>query len=258
MRLYSLQASGLSTYDCSAQIEVHNRMEVVLTGFAALIRFFDAFGTEIARKPFEMTRIRPNARRREGLGFKFATASQYAPRDMTELVEQCDVIASGEIALRACEAENAAIFAECQTRLVAHEQSEIPIVIRRDAVAEEVDYGVVAMPEGFRAEIGEAADIADLGLRVTTITAELAWAEGLSPAVQGLLVLAVNADGPALRAGVQVGDVLSEVDQDVVLAPSQILGAVSTARTQDRRSVLLLLDRGGDLVFAVVALAPAP
>ena len=257
LRIYAIQASGLSTYDCSIQIEVHNQLDLVLIGFAATIDFFDTNGSLIAHKPFEMTRIRPTARRREGLGFKLALPTvREGPRDMTELIDQCDVLASAEIKLRACETDRGSIFANCQAGLAAHADSELPLVIRRDAVAEAVDYGVVALPRGHRVDAAEHAVIERLGLTVSTISDELAWDNGLSPAAQGLFVAAVVPGGPAESAGLRPSDVIVEIDQDATLTPKDALAALDILTIERRRSLLLLLDRNGDEVFAVVRVLP--
>ena len=253
IRVYAIQASGLSTYDCSIQIEVHNQLDVVLYGFAATIDFLDANGSTIAQKPFEMTRIRPTVRRREGLGFKFAiSTSRDEPRDMTELVDQCDVLASAEVSLRACETDKGSIFERCLARLVAHSGSELPLVIRQDAVAEAVDYGVVALPEGHRVDAAERAVIERLGLTVSTISEELAWENGLSPGAEGLFVVAVAPGGPAASADLRIGDVIVEIDQDASLTPEDARAALNVLTIERRWSLLLLLDRDGDEVFAVI------
>jgi len=235
VRIYSIQASGLSTYDCSIQVEVHNRMDLMVRGFAANLVFFDLNGVVIARKPFEMTRIRPNARRREGLGFKLdLPADRDAPRNMTELIDQCDVLASAEIGLRACESDRGSIFSRCQSGMVAHTASELPLAIRRDAVAEAVDYGVVALPQGHRAESAEQTVIDPLGLTVSTITEDLAWQVGLSPVTQGLLVVALAPGGPAEIAGLRTEDVIVEIDQDPMLEGAKAMEALGFATLQSR------------------------
>lgn len=255
VRVYQIQASGLSTYDCSVQVEVHNQLEVMLEGFAAVLDFFDGDGATIARKPFEMTRIRPTARRREGLGFKFALPTgRDGPRDMTELTDQCDILASVEVSLRACETRHGSIFDRCQASLDAHANSELPLLVRRDAVAEVVDYGIVALPQGHRADTADQTVIDSLGLTVSTISNDMAWQNGLSPAVQGLFIVAIASGSAAETAGLEIGDVIAEIDQDVTLTSADAMAALETALDQDRRSLLLLLDRNGTSVFAVIRL----
>jgi len=257
VRIYAIQASGLSTYDCSIQVEVHNQLDIVLEGFAATLDFFDADGAVIARKPFEMTRIRPTARRREGLGFKLALPpTREAPRDMTELVDQCDVLASAEISLRACETSQGSIFSRCQAGLVARAGSALPLAVRRDAVAEVVDYGVVALPRGHRVDAPEQTVIDRLGLTVSAISDDLAWQHGLSPVAQGLLVIALAPEGPAEMAGLRIGDVIVEIDQDTTLASADARAALDALTIEGRRSLLLLLDRNGDAIFAVARVTP--
>ena len=171
---------------------------------------------------------------------------------MTELTDQCDVLASAEISLRACEADQSSIFARCQAVLAADPSSELPLVIRRNAVAETVDYGVVVLPQGHRAEVAQETFLERLGLTVSTISDDLAWKNGLSPTVEGLLVVTTAPGGPAEQAGVRTGDVIVEIDQDSALTSEDAVAALDALTIQGRRSMLLLLDRNGDAVFAVV------
>ena len=98
--------------------------------------------------------------------------------------------------------------------------------------------------------------IEGLGLTVSTISEDLAWQNGLSPAAQGLLVVALAPAGPASLAGLRIGDVIVEIDQDMTLASDQAMAALEVVMIESRRSLLFLLDRDSAPVFAVVRLTP--
>ena len=70
--------------------------------------------------------------------------------------------------------------------------------------------------------------------------------------VQGVLVTGVTADSGAAEKGLRPGDVIVEVNQEEVSTPGQIAAKVSEAMDNDRRSVLLLVNRNGDLRFVAV------
>ena len=86
--------------------------------------------------------------------------------------------------------------------------------------------------------------------------AVLAAERGLSPAVEGLLVMAVAPDGPAARAGLRVDDVVVEIDQDVVLGHDDAARQVGAAVADARGAMLFLVDRDGETMFAVLRLSP--
>lgn len=71
-----------------------------------------------------------------------------------------------------------------------------------------------------------------------------------------LRVATVEADGPAAKAGVQVGDVLRSVDGRVVRTPEQLRRAVESKKPGDR--VTLTYERGDRELQAQVQLSDAP
>ena len=78
----------------------------------------------------------------------------------------------------------------------------------------------------------------------------------IKPDVTGVLVSAVAAGGPAKAKGVRVGDVIVEVGQEPVTSPGEVARQVAQAVTQKRKSVLMLIQSGGDLRFVPLTLTP--
>ena len=98
----------------------------------------------------------------------------------------------------------------------------------------------------------EEAEIESLGVAVTAITDEMRKQFNVPEEVQGVLVTGVTADSGAAEKGLRPGDVIVEVNQEEVSSPGQIAAKVNEAADNDRRSVLLLVNRNGDLRFVAV------
>ncbi len=92
-------------------------------------------------------------------------------------------------------------------------------------------------------------EIAAGGFTLATLDEALRSRFGLSEDVTGVAILALADDGPASRKGLRVGDVILEVGQEPVTAPSEVGEAIEDARADGRASVLLLVQSGADLRF---------
>jgi serine protease Do len=63
--------------------------------------------------------------------------------------------------------------------------------------------------------------------------------------------------GAASRENLRAGDVIVEVGQEEVHSPPEVTAKVNQARQDEKKSVLLLIDRQGDLRFVALRLADA-
>jgi serine protease Do len=95
-------------------------------------------------------------------------------------------------------------------------------------------------------------DIEGLGLTVTGLTEKLRGEFNLPQDLRGVLITGVEANSTAAEKGLRPGDVVVEVGQEEVSTPGQITAKVDEARKNGRKSVLLLVNRGGDLRFFAV------
>ncbi len=93
-----------------------------------------------------------------------------------------------------------------------------------------------------------------LGLSLANLTPELRDRYGLADDVAGVVVTEIDTGGPAADKGVRAGDVVVEVAQDGVKTTDQVLAKIDEAKQAGRKSVLLLVDRQGDLRFVAVKL----
>ncbi len=96
------------------------------------------------------------------------------------------------------------------------------------------------------------AEIDVLGLTVTAITEKLRNEFNVPDELRGVLITGVKADGTAAEKGLRPGDVIVEVGQEEVSTPDQVAAKIEESRANGRKSVLLLVNRGGDLRFFAV------
>ena len=71
-----------------------------------------------------------------------------------------------------------------------------------------------------------------------------ARAANLPPNARGVIITAVDHNGDAAEEGLQRGDLIVSVNNQLVTTPAQVVAAVDTARRAGRSSVLLLVKRG--------------
>ncbi|MEK9661843.1 MAG: DegQ family serine endoprotease [Alphaproteobacteria bacterium] len=98
----------------------------------------------------------------------------------------------------------------------------------------------------------QQTDIDTLGLTVTGISDSLREEFNLPKGLNGVLITGVAANGSAAEKGLRPGDVIVEVGQEEVRTPAEIAAKVDEARENGRKSVLLLVNRDGDLRFFAV------
>ncbi len=91
-----------------------------------------------------------------------------------------------------------------------------------------------------------------LGLTVANLTPELRSHFSIAEAISGVVVTDVAKDSPASEKGMRPGDVIVEVTQQEVKTPQQITAKVDEAKKQGHKSVLMLVEHGGDLHFIVI------
>ena len=150
------------------------------------------------------------------------------------------------------------------------EMRELPRMVASTPIGETVD--VVVLRKGERktvqvtiAELDESQQQAAalttapspregsaMGMTFAAVDDRLRERFGLSADVEGVVVTDVDAGGSAAERGIRPGDVIREVGLDSVKRPADVVAKVAAAKKANRRSVLLLLDRGGDQRFVAV------
>ncbi|MEE8270419.1 MAG: DegQ family serine endoprotease [Alphaproteobacteria bacterium] len=152
-------------------------------------------------------------------------------------------------------------------RLVAETSvnKEVDVVVwRRGAlVTLQVTLGELEVAEeaGLLAAAASPTDVApekqeleNLGLTLSGLTDELTREYGLDANAEGVVITKVVPGSVAEEKGLSAGEVILEVGQESVVNPDDVVRMVQEARDAGRRSVLLLIDRDGDLRFVALSI----
>jgi serine protease Do len=99
----------------------------------------------------------------------------------------------------------------------------------------------------------DSSTVTTLGLTLSNITPELKEKFSLG-GDKGVVVLDVAKDSPAAEKGFKAGDVIMEASQEEVKSTSQVTGKIDDAKKAGRKSILLLVERLGDLRFVALRL----
>ena len=99
----------------------------------------------------------------------------------------------------------------------------------------------------------ESPTVTALGLTLSNITPELKDKFSLKDD-RGAVVVEVRKDSPAAAKGLQPGDVIMEASQEEIKTASQIAAKIDEAKRSGRKSILLLVERRGDLRFIAMRL----
>ncbi len=138
---------------------------------------------------------------------------------------------------------------------------EVPVIVFRDGKTQ-----TLRITLGRREEAEGAIPVAQpsteapaeaevLGLTVTALTEAMAEELGITGRVTGLAVTAVDETAEAFEKGVRVGDVITEAGQQPVAAAADLEARITEAREAGRKSLLLLVRRGGDPRFVALTVA---
>ena len=92
-----------------------------------------------------------------------------------------------------------------------------------------------------------------LGLSLSVITPELTEQYGLGDAT-GLVITAINPDSDAATKGLIAGDLLVEAGRQPVTSVDDFEAQIAAAKEAGRKSILLLLRRGGAPRFEALLL----
>ena len=91
-----------------------------------------------------------------------------------------------------------------------------------------------------------------LGLSLSTITPDLRTKFSLADDAAGVVVVEVQTNSPAAEKALKAGDVIVEVAQEEVKNPAQVVDKVEEAKKAGRKSVLMLIDRQGELGWKAI------
>ena len=136
---------------------------------------------------------------------------------------------------------------------------EVPVSVLRDGEMEPLivvlgrreTSEAVAFPASTEPQEPEVSEI--LGLTLSEITPELTDQFSLTVEA-GLVITAINPDSEAASKGLLEGDVITEAGQQAVVTVSDLEERIEAATEAGRKSLLLLVRRGGDPRFVALVL----
>ncbi len=137
-------------------------------------------------------------------------------------------------------------------RVVVHRDGStqtVLVTLGRREDAERVEEEEV---EAIEEQDEENKDI--LGLTVSPLTETLREDMGLDPEMEGLVVSNVDEASEAFAKGLRAGDVITEAGQQKVASISDLEARMEEAREAGRKSLLLLVRRGGEPRFVALSL----
>jgi serine protease Do len=130
---------------------------------------------------------------------------------------------------------------------------EVQVTVGELEAAEE--QGLLASVPGEQRPVQPQQALDALGLTLSGVTDELRRQHGIGEAVRGVVITDVDTSSAAFSRGLRPGDVIVEVGQEQVATPADVQQKIRRARDQGRRSVLLLVDRQGDLRFVALGIS---
>jgi serine protease Do len=100
----------------------------------------------------------------------------------------------------------------------------------------------------------DTGTVSALGLTLANISPEMKEKFSLADDSKGVVVVDVAKDSPAAEKGLKAGDVIVEAAQEEIKSATQVAGKIDDAKRAGRKSILLLVERQGDLRFVAVRL----
>ncbi|NGM46481.1 DegQ family serine endoprotease [Rhodobacter sp. SGA-6-6] len=136
----------------------------------------------------------------------------------------------------------------------------VPVVILRDGKTETLQVTLGRREEAEAQTLPASGATPDepkqmdmLGLTLQPLTPEIRKQLGLQPGDEGLVVSQVDPSSEAYVKGLREGDVITEAGQQRVTRLKDLQDRVQEARDAGRKSLLLLIRRGGDPRFVALS-----
>ncbi|MEK0082024.1 DegQ family serine endoprotease [Benzoatithermus flavus] len=119
------------------------------------------------------------------------------------------------------------------------------------------DEQLAELGQGQQQEQPQATAIAKvdaLGVTVSTISPDLKSQYNLDDDAKGVVITDVSQGSPAAEENLRPGDLIVEIGQEEVSSPPEVMAKVNQAKRESKKSILLLVNRQGDLRFVALKL----
>jgi serine protease Do len=138
-------------------------------------------------------------------------------------------------------------------RVVVFRKGKTETFLITIALLEEANTPVARTESDAESDTSDALELTELGLTLDRLSADVRAQFGIPDDVSGVVVVDVANGGSAGEKGIQAGDVIVEVGQEPVSEPDEVDARVADAIAAGRKSVLFLIQSGGDLRFVPLA-----
>jgi len=141
----------------------------------------------------------------------------------------------------------------------------VPVVLWRDGKQVTVQATLAEKPDDTQqaaativtpaVKTPQPIDIAGLGMKLAPISQDLKDKYQLNADQKGVVVTDVSPNGPAAERGLKPGDVVVEVQQGEVGSVDDVQKRIDAVRKENRKSVLLLIQRQDGLQWVPLSLS---
>ncbi len=111
---------------------------------------------------------------------------------------------------------------------------------------------VASASSGPKSSVEGSEERESLGLTLSTITPRLRTTFNIDDDIEGVLVTEVDPSSAAAEKQIRPGDVIVEIGQEEVFRPDDVVNVVKRVVGEDKKSILLGLNRRGDFRFVAV------
>jgi serine protease Do len=149
-------------------------------------------------------------------------------------------------------------------RIVADSEvgQSVPVVLWRDGKEMTVQATLAEKPDDVQVAAATPGDkgekpteISSLGLKLAPITQDMKDKFSLGTDQKGVVITDVAPNSSAAERGLKAGDVIVEVQQGEVSSPSEVQQKVDTVKKENRKSVLMLIQRQDGLQWVPLSLS---
>jgi serine protease Do len=114
---------------------------------------------------------------------------------------------------------------------------------------------VAAIAGGEKAQTQKPTEVSGLGVKIAPITQEMKDKFSLGGDQKGVVITDVAPNSSASERGLKAGDVIVEVQQGEVTTPADVQQKVDTVKKENRKSVLMLIQRQDGLQWIPLSLS---
>ncbi len=101
---------------------------------------------------------------------------------------------------------------------------------------------------------GTGVDIDALGMTVKPIDEALRTEFDIAPSINGLIISNIKPMSEAAQKGLNIGNVIVEINQQPITSPEMIIDIIDKAQKNQRKSVLFLVNNQGNMKFVALKL----